>query len=298
MIAGCFGLDKPLKMKWLRDPLWVFLLLGIFLFWLDARSANDDLLIEVSSADVERLNAQWQAQTGRAPTTTELDGLIDQFVEEEVYYREALNYKLDTDDTIIRRRLVQKLTFLTEDVATSIEPTAEDLTAFYESHKDDYRQPQKYSFRHVYFSRDRREDAADDAAKELKRIQGQFTQNNALSQDQSQLQPKGDPFMLQSNFAERSAREIASTFGVSFAKDMPNLKLNEWSKPVKSAYGHHLVLLHGVSESYTPEFQAVANRVATDYASDLRKQANEKFKSSLLEKYTVEKPDLKPTEKT
>ena len=268
--------------RWWRDPLWAFILFGILLFWLDARRTTDDLQIEVTSADIERLTAQWLAQTGREPSTVELDGLVDQFVEEEVYYREALTYKLETNDTIIRRRLVQKLTFLTEDVATSIDPTTEELRTFFEDHKDNYRQPQKYSFRHVYFSRDRREDASADANRELQRIK--------TSPSPASPQPEGDPFMLQSNFAERSAREIASTFGVGFAEALPNLPLDDWSAPVESAYGHHLVLLHSLSESYTPDYEAVASRVANDYATDQRKQANDKFKQALLEKYTVQRP--------
>ncbi len=286
MMAGRFGSGDTLSTKnpvsWWRDPLWVFVAIGVLLFWLDARRATDDLNIVVRDADIERLTAQWQAQTGRAPTTDELDGLVDQFVEEEVYYREALAYKLETNDTIIRRRLVQKLTFLTEDVATSVEPSEDDLRSFFNDHQDNYRQPQKYSFRHVYFSRDRRDDAAADASQELDRV------SNASSQ--SAQNPEGDPFMLQSNFAERSAREIASTFGVGFAEALPELPLKAWSTPVASAYGHHLVYLHSLSESYTPDYEAVASRVANDYATDQRKQANNKFKEALLEKYTVDRP--------
>lgn len=286
MMAHQFGSGDALSAKssfhWLRDPLWVFVAIGVLLFWLDARRATDDLQIAVTDADVERLTAQWQAQTGRDPSETELDGLIDQFVEEEVYYREALTYKLETNDTIIRRRLVQKLTFLTEDVANSAEPSEDELRNFYNDRKDNYRQPQKYSFRHIYFSRDRREDAARDAQAELDRL--------SASSSQDTQSPEGDPFMLQSNFAERSAREIASTFGVGFAEALPELPLNAWSAPVGSAYGHHLVYMHSLTESYTPDFEAVANRVANDYATDQRKQANNKFKEALLEKYTVDRP--------
>jgi len=265
-------------MKWLREPLWVFIAIGAGLFWLDARQANDDLQIDVTDADVGRLTAQWQAQTGREPTSEELNGLIDQFVEEEVYYREALNYDLQRNDTIIRRRLVQKLTFLTEDVATSVAPEQADLETFYTENKDDYRVPQKYSFQHVYFSRDRRTDALADAQTELARATAADTP------------PKGDPFMLQSNFAERSAREIASTFGRDFAQTLPDLPLNAWSPPVPSAYGYHLVFLHSLSEPYTPEFAAVADRVATDHATSLRKEANDAFKNTLLERYEVSRP--------
>lgn len=265
-------------MKWLREPLWVFIAIGVFLFWLDSQQASDDLDITITSSDVDRLTAQWQAQAGREPTEQEMSGLIDQFIEEEVYYREALKYKLERNDTIIRRRLVQKLRFLTEDLATSAEPTTAELQAFYEERRDSYRIAQKYSFQHVYFSRDRRDDAAADASAELARLTG------------TDDRPTGDPFMLQSNFAERSAREIASTFGVKFSESLPSLTINKWSAPVTSAYGSHLVYLHAVDESYVPEFQAVAKRVKTDYATHERQQANDKLKTLLLEKYNITRP--------
>jgi len=267
-------------MKWLREPLWVFITLGVLLFWLDSRQANDALTITVTDADVGRLTAQWQAQMGREPSGQELSGLIDQFVEEEVYYREALKYNLERNDTIIRRRLVQKLTFLTEDLATSADPSPNELKTFYAERRERYRVPQKYSFQHVYFSRDRREDASGDAASEL------------ASLTSANDRPRGDPFMLQSNFAERSAREIASTFGVKFADALPALRLDEWSQPVTSAYGAHLVYLHAIDDSYIPDYEAIANRVATDYATDVRKQANDKLRSQLLEKYNVQRPAL------
>lgn len=265
-------------MKWLREPLWVFIAIGLLFFWLDNRQASDDLTITVTDADVGRLTAQWQAQMGRDPGEQELSGLIDQFVEEEVYYREALKFNLERNDTIIRRRLVQKLTFLTEDLATSADPTTDELEAFFTERRDSYRIPQKYSFQHVYFSRDRRDDASQDAATELASIKD------------SGERPTGDPFMLQSNFAERSAREVASTFGVKFAEALPGLKLDEWSQPVISAYGSHLVYLHAIEESYIPDFAAIKNRVTTDYATDLRQKANNKLKAQLLEKYTVQRP--------
>ncbi len=267
-------------MKWLREPLWVFIALGALLFWLDSRQASDDLTITVTAADVGRLTAQWQAQMGREPSNQELSGLIDQFVEEEVYYREALKYNLERNDTIIRRRLVQKLTFLTEDLATSAEPTIAELETFFAERRERYRVPQKYSFQHVYFSRDRRDDASADAAAELATLN---------SPDD---RPTGDPFMLQSNFAERSTREIASTFGVKFADALPALQLDEWSQPVTSAYGSHLVYLHAIDESYIPDFEAIANRVATDYAADVRQRANDKLKQQLLENYNIQRPDL------
>src|SRR6056297_3885752 len=103
--------------KLLREPLLYFLLAGAALFLIsDALGGDAAERIVVSDAERARLAAQWQAQMGRPPTDTELDGLIQQWLREEIYYREAKAMGLDEDDVIIRRRLAQKLTFLTEDL--------------------------------------------------------------------------------------------------------------------------------------------------------------------------------------
>ena len=102
-------------------------------------------------------------QMRRPPSPQELSGLVDQYIREEIYYREARRMGLDANDTIVRRRMVQKLTFLTEDVATAapLEETA--LKAYYDENIDEYRLPERISFKHRYFSSDRREDAEADA---------------------------------------------------------------------------------------------------------------------------------------
>ena len=263
------------KRSWLRDPLWVFLGLGLLLFLFDSNSTNDDSTIEITSDDKARLAAQWQAQTRREPTAAELDGLVEQFIEEEVYYREAIALQLETNDTIIRRRLVQKLVFLTEDIATAAEPTAAELEDFYATNKADYLVPKKYSFSHVYFSRDRREDARADALAALQQARSQ----NA--------DPTGDPFILQSSFADRSQRDMAGTFGSNFAAALDGLPQDAWSEPVESAYGWHLIKLHAIQAAHTPEFAAVGKRLRNDYQSSLRTKANDRYKAELLNKYQI-----------
>jgi hypothetical protein len=267
-------------MRWLREPIWIFLLIGLALFWLDARQADQRFEIDVTAPDLDRISAQWQAQSGRPPTSTELSGLIDQFVEEEVYYREALRLELDRDDTIIRRRMVQKLTFLTEDLATSTAPDEAQLRVYLHEHAASYRVPQKYSFRHIYYSRDRREDAQADALAALS-----ITTNR-----ESQDDPVGDPFMLQTSFAERTERNLAGTFGSKFASLLSDLPINTWSGPVESAYGWHLVYIHAIQPAYLPEFGEVATRLANDYQADVRKRANATHKKALVAKYRINRP--------
>jgi len=266
---------SPAPKHWLRDPLWIFLALGALLFWLDSSATSSGSTIEVTNADKARLSAQWQAQTRRVPTPDELAGLVEQFIEEEVYYREAIALKLDTNDTIIRRRLVQKLVFLTEDIATSNDPTQLELEDFYATHRQDYLVPKKYSFQHVYFSRDRRQDAHTDAVTAL----AHANKNNT--------DPSGDPFILQSSFAGRTERDMAGTFGSKFASTLKDLPKGSWSDPVESAYGWHLINLRDTQEAFIPEFGAVGKRLVNDYQTALRAKANERYKAELRSRYNI-----------
>lgn len=260
---------------WIKDPLVLFLLAGAALFafnhWWDADAADN--LIEVNDAQINRLVDQWQAQMGRTPTPVELDNLIDQFISEEVYYREAMRLNLDANDTIIRRRLVQKLTFLTEDIATAVAPAEETLQAYFADNAQRYRLPVRVSFTHRYFSSDRRENAQADASLAVA--------------DES---IPGDPFMLQRSYAERTLRQVEDQFGKPFATAVEKLPVGEWAGPVESAYGWHAVKLERRIESELPSFAAVENNVASDWQRDQREAANAAYYKSLLGRYEVRRP--------
>ena len=262
--------------SFLKDPLVLFLALGVLIFWIAAIGLGDDgdNLIEVGEPDLNRLNDQWQAQMGRPPTPQELDGLVEQFIREEAYFREAKRMSLDQGDIIVRRRLVQKLRFLTEDIATGQAPAESELLAYYEENADRYRRPTRYTFNHRYFSTDRREDALADARAAL-------AEGNAA----------GDPFMLQRSYAARSAREIGNLFGTAFAEALAALDPEDgWQGPIRSAYGWHLVHLEARLPDYLPAYAEVANQVSGDFNMERRERANEAYYENLLERYEVRRP--------
>ena len=149
-----------MRTRWYRDPLVAFLVLGALLFVIAGDMGEDEQsTIDVRSQDVARLAQQWAMQMQREPNARELQGLLDQYIKEEIYYREALRLGLDENDTIVRRRMVQKLTFLTEDLAVSDVPDQTVLKQFHLDNSDNYTEPKRYSFQHRYFSADRRDDA-------------------------------------------------------------------------------------------------------------------------------------------
>ena len=260
----------------LKDPLIAFLILGVILFAVAGLLGGDDhnRVIDVDAAEVNRLTQQWNAQVGRPPTAEELEGLIESFIEEEIYFREALRLSLDQGDIIVRRRLVQKLNFLTEDIATSQSPSDDQLRAFHNDNAQRYRLPARYSFRHRYFSTDRRADAKADAEAALE-----------------DPEAKGDPFMLQRAYAERSERAIGDLFGRPFAAALAALSpAPDWQGPLRSAYGWHLVKLEQAQPATQLPFEEVANRVASDFTVTRREEANAAYYEALRGRYEVLRP--------
>ena len=146
-----------------KDPLWLFLLFGGLLFGITALQ-DEDRVIVVSEGDIVRLEEQWRQQILRDPTPAERQGLIDRFIRDEAYYQEALALNLDAGDTIVKRRLIQKLTFLTEDLVGAETPNESELRTFYADNLNDYKAPEQFSFAHIYFSADRQADASGEQA--------------------------------------------------------------------------------------------------------------------------------------
>jgi peptidyl-prolyl cis-trans isomerase C len=264
-------------MSLLRDPLVGFLLAGAVIFALDRWLPENDAAntIEITDTQIQRIRDQWQAQTGRDPGDEELAGLLDAWIREEIYYRQALKMGLEQNDTIIRRRLVQKLTFLTEDLADTAPPGRQALLAFYDSRPQAYTDPERFSFEHRFFSSDRRHDAAADARHAL--------ENNDTD---------GDTFMLQRSYAGLSKREIGDLFGRDFAAALTTLTpSSQWQGPVRSAYGWHLLRITQRDPARLRPFDEVADQVAADLRQQQRRAANDELYQRLRADYDIRMPD-------
>ncbi len=266
--------------RWLTDPLFAFLLIGAAIFAADAwLGGDDDYRIVVTRAASDRLATLWEAQAGRAPTPAELDSLIDDHVREEIMVREAKRLGLDREDTIIRRRLAQKLAFLTDDVATLAKPEDAELRAHFEANRQRYETPAVTSFSHVFFSADRRGDAARDA------------QSALVDFDPDGWRKAGDPFMLGRTYAYASDPRIERDFGAAFADALAELPADgAWRGPVASGYGAHLVCVDSRTPALGADYESVAARVAADFDADRRAEANRRYFEELRAQYTVSRP--------
>ncbi len=273
-------------MKWHREPLVHFLGIGALLFGVFAL-VNDEAgsvaanRIEITAADVNRLTERWTKQWNRPPTETELKGLIKSHIREEVLYREGLALGLDQNDTIIRRRLAQKMEFLFEDLALQSEPTEEELKAYFDRNKDKYLLPARVSFSHIYFNVDRHGEAAFGNAKQLLKKFQSHKPSLLRASDQ------GDRFMLEYDYAQKTQQEVGNVFGRQFAEKLFKTQKGIWQGPIESGYGIHLVRIHDRIESRLTEMEEVQDKVRLDFLHERRRKANKKIYEQLKARYDI-----------
>ena len=274
----------PSAMKFLRDPLFHFLLLGAGLFLLagllNGSEDEGNNRIVVSPGRIAHLITGFSRTWQRPPTQQELEGLIEDYIKEEVWYREAQAMGLDQDDTVIRRRLRQKMEFLSEDFVATSEPTDAELTAYLDQHSEQFRIGSKISFTHVYLSPDRRGDEVDQDAEGLK---VELLLNPTLIVDET----IGDPFPLPHDFELLSEGQVANLFGKNFADHVFTLEPHIWSGPLESGYGIHLVFVHERVEGRIPTLEEVRGTVQREWESTTRHEAKERFYQQLRDHYTV-----------
>ena len=272
----------------LREPLLHFLLLGAGLFiayGLVPKSSGDAASIVISRGQVENLVSGFTRTWQRAPTQQELSDLLAEHVREEVYYREALVLGLDRDDTVVRRRLRQKMEFVSNDVVAQSQPTEAELTAYLQSHPEKFRTPDQFAFNQVYLDPAKHgEHLARDAEQLLARLN-----HDSGAKDSTDL---GDAIMLESSYTNVSTNDVASQFGAGFSAKLAGLTPGHWQGPVESGYGVHLVLLREHAPGHLPELTQARDAVAREWTNARRLEANEKFFQQLLKRYrvTIEQP--------
>jgi len=273
-------------LKWLREPLLHFLLIGAAIYLLygafaETAPEETDKTIVVSAAEVEWMQTSWQKRWNRLPTPDELNGVIQQYIRETVLYREALTMGLNKHDQVIRRRLAQKLEFLAKDLVSLTPPTDEELVAYFDVHKDRYQEPALYTFTQVFFDPDKRGDATLDDAEAIKVTL--ISIGDAI-EDAGAL---GDAIMLQSYYPEKDPLEIQKSFGTGFTESLMDLAPGEWHGPVLSGYGTHLVYVSRIHEPPPPVFAEVRDQVVQEWTSERSEELNEQFYASLRDGYTI-----------
>ncbi|WP_247771151.1 peptidylprolyl isomerase [Bradyrhizobium sp. 192] len=276
----------------LREPLLQFLALGAVLFALYglAGKRNGEVAerIVVSASRIANLSDGFARTWRRQPSELELQGLIEDYVRDEVLYREGRAAGLDRDDVIIRRRVRQKMEFLADDIP---EPSDEQLAAFLASNPDRFRTEDQLTFRQIFLSASRRASTIESDSKQAASI---LARADGLV-DATGL---GDPFLLGEEFRDISPTKATSIFGEKFAKQVFATEKGRWQGPISSGFGQHFVFVSERVSGILPSLDDVRPTVRREWANARRLEAEQKLYASLRERYeiVVEVPRAKAAE--
>lgn len=272
-------------MNLVKEPLIHFLLLSGLLFLgfqlvskSDAPTSEEVL---VSEGRLATLALTFEKVWRRPPSSTELDGLVQDYVREEILYREAVAMGLDKDDMIVRRRLRQKLEFLSEDLVR-FNPSDDDLQVFINQNKDMFRQETRFSFRHVYFNAGQRgASLASDIQRHLSDLEASY------SDADSDAEIEADSIMIPAEFDTASERELIRILGFEFLKGLQSSPLNKWHGPIASGFGAHLVYVRDRIDGLVPQLSDIRESVVREWTAVERKKSNEAFYLALRSRYKV-----------
>lgn len=265
-------------MKLLREPLLHFLLLGGALFCVsawrgaDTRGDNPSRQLRIGEQDVTWLKDTWAAQWQREPSPDELRGLVTAYVKEELLAREAREMGLDRDDTIVRRRLAQKVEFIVQDASDSAEPSEDELQRLYDAQKDRFSDAAHVSFMHVYFTPEHRP-AVVAALVSLRAGANPVTM--------------GDPSLIGSVFAGASEKTVAAQFGDDFARALFSIAPGAWQGPIESTFGPHVVRVTATTPMRQLSFAEARPRVLERWHDERRSADEAKYFAGLLKKYDI-----------
>jgi hypothetical protein len=270
--------------KIMKEPLVHFLLIGASLFglyaWSNPGAMQSDKRIVVDQGQIDNLTERFRRVWQREPTDKEMQSLIEDFVIEEIYYREALAMGIDKNDPVIRRRLRQKMELYTDNLATTLTPNEEQLQTYLQHHSDKFRTDSRYTFKQVYINTDRPEQKLDQA----------LAITEAALQSGKSVQ--GDPSLLPTKLTDVEAHSVDRIFGRGFASQLDNLKLNKWSGPLHSGVGIHFIHMEAYQPGELPELVTIRDKVEREWRFDQAQKVDKSLRKKLLASYEViVKPD-------
>ncbi|MBY6212499.1 peptidylprolyl isomerase [Microbulbifer agarilyticus] len=276
-----------MKLHWIKDPSVQFALIGALLFGVSSIFQSGSFAskeeIVISEARIRNISSIFERGWQRPPSDQELQRLIDEYVREEVLYREALNMGLDQNDAVIRRRLRTKMEFLAKDLVDAIEPSEQILQQFHQKNLQEYTSPAQYSFEQIFLDSDKRAEVAEDARIVLTRL--------TAGRDPRKL---GDRSLLDYRFESVTPDRIDRVFGSDFSLQLVDLPTSEWTGPLTSAYGEHLVRITELVPEVQPAFTEIRDQILSDWQEAERKDVLHVQYQTLRDKYTVSIAPLSP----
>jgi len=265
----------------LREPIVLFIFIGFVFYLLQALIFNTDpsdrKQIIVTSDQLKQLESGFFNTWMRSPTQNELEGLIADQIRNEVFYREALAMGLEENDQVIRNRMRQKLELLMDNMASVNVPSEQMLEAFLQENADDFKKDYQVSFIQVFVNPELHSDP-------------QIVAENMLDQLQDGASPEdlGDRTLMGYVFPEYSQTDVGRRFGSDFARQIMQVKSNDWSGPLNSGIGLHLIRIDHFEEGTLPELSQIRKSVEREWMARQKSELKAAAYEKLLEGYDVQ----------
>ena len=254
--------------SFLKEPIVHFLFTGLLLFiiasFFDDEELNNEYVIEIKRGDVESMINRWFLQMKRLPNKKELNTFLDNLVREEILYREAKAMGLDNNDVIVKRRLVQKFEFLTNDLLDPPNPSVTELDKYFNENKKKYLDNEKVSFTHIFYNPEKRNEAT--LFSEMGRDKNELNRSKTIPKKFYEM---GDAFLLPNKFNNFSKVETIDKFGTEeFSSKIFELETGKWSGPLLSSYGYHLVYVTKKENLSEPTLESIEEKLQSDYLEE------------------------------
>jgi hypothetical protein len=237
--------------------------------------------IVVTTADVAQVKAKYERLWRRPPTQMELRSALEQYVRDEVLYREALGRGLDRGDPTVRLAMIRKITMLGSAQADAGPTNDKEIDAYFSLRQERYRIPALLSFVQIYLNLDKRGDRARADSEQI------LTSVRQRDPSMGALASLGDPTMLRPAYRELTEQEVGRVFGTDFKTKIIGLKPGEWQGPIESGYGLHLVKVTGRTDSRIPDWTEVRQQVWNDMQYEARKAAEDQFYQEIVGGYQI-----------
>ena len=258
-------------MKVMKSHVFWFAVLGTLIFIIDEQTVDPLDTIVVDAALERNVAALWAAQIQREPTEAELASLVEDWIAEEIWYRESMRLNLAEEDDIVRRRMIQKMQFIAEQEA-ELTPTEAELRAYYAENQTRYELPSSISFEQLQFQS--REEAIDALTT------GESPADLAEASMQSRVNVRQSP------------RDVASTFGPEFTRSLGRFDVAEnWQGPIQSSFGWHLVKVLEITAPAIAPIEDIRATLIGDYTYDSRMRAQRDFIEQVRPNYNITRND-------
>lgn len=258
-----------------REPLVHFLLGGLLIFaffvWRGTPVDPSERNLDISRAQQAQISLQFERMMQRPPTDAELGAAIERWIREEILYREGLRLGLDQNDTVVRKRMTQKMDFIAASAAETAQPTEKELQAWLETHPARFTPDTRFGFDQLWFAQ------ADDAEQAKARL--------AQSSD---WQGQGEKISLPPSVSQTTRSQISAQFGEKFTQQIDTLAPGpDWQGPIRSGFGFHLVRLEERKMGTLPQLQPIRKRVEDDWRGQTMIDRRDKAYRLLREAYSI-----------